>query len=386
MAQNRVLVRAGARAGFVLLAALCGACQLAQAKMWNLEQVHESDGSPKRRGDLRGDLEYVLTDLFERSNFGGADFETEQVDDERIDDPLGECLENLIGLGECERDERVVALQVSAFAWLAVDCTYVLSRERALIELGALVPALELQERAAVPNGEPATPEVVRERFEALVRARDEARAEPVLAGDELQELCAELAELPLDRPGALRLLRAASVLLKDGERTAVLAPLRGLRLELARRCTVLALREARGDAHGRPLAAALDANLRAFPDERAELLRWGLLDALPDVERREELSLRALERLAQYGAPPRPDDIGPEVYERYWIDAATRFLVLPVDGPHTLAACRALAKLTGEPQALRPEIWIERALDQRAAEAAAAAESPESSGASEPR
>ena len=44
------------------------------------------------------------------------------------------------------------------------------------------------------------------------------------------------------------------------------------------------------------------------------------------------------------------------------WRAILVQILRLSVDGPHTVAACKALARITGEPLTLRPEVWFERA------------------------
>ena len=343
-------------------------CQLAPTKVWNLEQVHATDGSPKRRGNLKGDLEYLLGNVFAGSNFGGAEFQAEAQREERIEDPFGTCLENVLALGHCTRDEKVAGLQASAFAWLAVDCTYMLSRERCVLALGDLAQALDLSKAAAPPSGEPTSPEGVKALFDELVSTVRQVVVEPGLAGDSLAQIAGRVRAAPLDRPGALRLLRATSGLLAEGEGGAVLAPLRALRLELARRCTVMALRAAYDDPHGRVRAAALEAGLRAFPSERAQRLRWALVDPMEGVEARGEVSLRALQLLARYGLPVS-DDQTPEELARTWRELLLQVLRMQVDGPHTTAACRALAKVTGQPPTLLPEVWLARWRGNAAAE-----------------
>ena len=347
--------------GLTGLSALAAGCQLAPAKVWNLEQLHAPEGTPKRTGVLHSDFGYLLSNLFRNSHFGGERGQAERETPKAIEDPLGECLENVIELGECARDERVAGLQAASFGWLAVDCTYLLSRERCALELGELARDLQLDQAPSWAGGEPASPEAVKVVFDRLVDVLREVVAAPGLAGDALERACDEARALPLDRPGALRLLRAANALLADGERGAVYAPLRALRLELARHVTTLALRAALDDPQGRVRAAALEANLRAFPAERPELLRHAIVDPMPEVEDRSLVSLRALEFVARYGLPPTPAETTPEAFRRDWEDLLVQVLRLSVDGQHNNAACRALAKLSGEPATLRPEVWMAR-------------------------
>lgn len=334
---------------------------MAPARAWNLDELHTSDGRPRRRGRVQGDLAYFLTQGLGRTNFGGPEFRARQAQEKRIQDPLGKCLQNVLALARCGRDERVAGLQAAAFAWLGVECTYVLSRERCVIALGELALALRLEESPPAPEGDAATAEEVAAALEELVSTLREVVAAPGLAGDSLERVCERLRGLPLDRAGALRLLRATNALLAEGERGAVLAPLRELRLELARRSSALALRAALEDAHGRVRAAALEASLRAFPAERAERLRWAMTEPMETVESRELVSLRALELIASYGLPPPSEGEDPERFQRSWHERLLQVLVAQVDGPHTIAACRALERITGEPGTLLPEVWLAR-------------------------
>jgi hypothetical protein len=354
--------RSSARPAAWILPALLAAsgCRSAPVLVWNLEQLHAPDGSPKRRGNLKSELEYVLDDVFTRTNFGGEQFKAEAEKEERIEDPFGSCFENVLALAGCERDEKVAGLQASAFAWLAVDCTYALSRERCVFALGDLAQALDLTKTPPAPAGEPASAEAVKALFDELVSTVRQVVQSPELAGASLEQLAGRVRATPLDREGTLRLLRATSALLEQGENKAVLAPLRELRLDLARSCTTLALRSAYGDSNGRVRAAALEAGLRAFPAERAERLLWAVTDSMEGVEARGEVSLRALELVGRLGLPPSADK-PPEELERTWREFLLQVLRMQVDGPHTTAACRALARVTGEPPTIRPEVWLAR-------------------------
>ncbi len=374
MGRTRSRGRAGAWAILPALLAATG-CHLAPVKVWNLEQVHAPDGSPRRRGNLKGDLEYMLSETFRTTNFGGASFQAEAAREEHIEDPFATCLENVLGLAHSSRDERVAGLQVAVFAWLGVDCTYMLSRERCVLELGELAQVLDLASAPLPPSAEPVSPEAVKNSFDELVSTAREVGAAPGLAGDALEQVAERVRALPLDRQGALRLLRATNALLAEGERGAVLAPLRALRLDLARRCTAMGLRAALEDPHGRVRAAALEASLRAFPSERARHLRWAVADPMEGVEARSEVSLRALQLLARYGLPPSGDE-PPAEFERGWREVLLQVLRLQVDGPHSIAACQALAKITGQPATLLPEVWLARWRDSAAPEAPAQPES----------
>lgn len=359
MGRTRSSARAGAWAWLPALLWGTG-CNLAPVKVWNLEQVHAPDGSPRRKADLKGDLDYMLTEFFRQTNFGGEEFRAESSEEERVEDPFATCFENVLELGRCARDEKVAALQAGAFAWLGVDCTYVLSRERCVLGLGELAGVLDLAKAPPAPGGEPLGPEAVKIAFDQLIATVRDVVASPSLAGEALAQEAERVRALNLDRQGGLRLLRATQILLEGDEQAAVLAPLRKLRLDLARRCALQALRAALQDRSGRVRAAALEASLRAFPAERAELLRWAMTDPMEGIEGRTEVSLRALQLVARYGLPPS-GDVPPEEFERGWRELLLQILRLQVDGPHTVAACKAMAKITGQPQTLLPEVWLAR-------------------------
>lgn len=344
---------------------LLGACQLAPAHAHNLAELHEPDGRHARRGDLKGPLGYLFTETLRRADFrdaaGGEAVEGERED--RIEDPPGECLANLLDLAACVRDgeqadEKTVSILAENFAWLVGDCPYVLSRERCASELARLPTWLAVRAPVA---GEPTSPEAVQAAFAELVRVTAEVRADPGLAGNALETQCQAIEALPLEREGALRLLRGVNRLLAAGERGAVYAPLRKLRLELAGQNLAFGVRLALADAEGRVRAAGLEAGVRAFPEERAELLRTALATP-PETLREPELVLqRALDLLARYGAPSAPAGATEGATDEPWIAAAIDALRANVDGPTTTAACRALARLTGEAPTYLPEVWLAR-------------------------
>jgi len=373
----------GPARSLVLLLALLGgasACQLAPAHARNLEVLHDDEGRPVRRGNLKGALGYLFTETLRSSNFRGGEGLEGTEEEEAIDDPLGECLANVLDLAACTRDgveaeEKVLARQVELFVWLAADCTYVLSRERCALELGRLVVWLD-PSRAPVPSGEPASAEVVTRHFEELAACLEEVRAAPDLAGNALGERCAAIDALVLEREGALRLLRGVNRLLAPGERGAVLAPLRALRLSLARQNLVFGVRAGLADEQGRVRAAALESAVRVFPDERHALLH-GVLASPPEVHEFELVTERALDLLARYGAPPPPEGVDPARDQAEWVELTVRLLRSALDGPNSTAACRALAKLTGAPPTLMPEVWVARWRASRAAETAASAGVP---------
>jgi hypothetical protein len=363
----------------VIPPALAG-CQVAPAKAWNLQQLHQPDGRPQHEGRIVGDVEFVLERALGALRATGGKFESVEPGAERIEDPLGACFENVLALAGAEPDEKVVALQVASFAWLGVDCTYVLSRERCFLALGELAGTLHLGPEPPPVPAEPATPEEVQAAFEALVATTREVVGAPGLAGDALEQAAGDVLALSLDRAGAVRLLRGVNALLADDERGAVLAPLRELRLVLARRAAELALRAGLADPDGRVRAAAFEGNVRAFAAERGARLRWALLEPMEELENRAILRLRALDFLARYGVPPAPPGEDPETFAREVQAALVEVLREGLGGPEAVAACRALARIRGEPTSLRPEDWLARWRAESAAPSSPAVPVPEES------
>jgi hypothetical protein len=350
-----------------LLAGGLASCQLAPPRAHNLQELHHPDGSPKRDARLLSDITWMFERGLRSTNYSG-ELPVTAGQAKRVKDPLGKCLDNVCALARCARDEKVAGLQAATFAWLGVECTNPLSRERSLLALGELAPLLPMEEPALDPSVSAASPEDVKEAFEALVVATREAVAAPALAGNALQEAAARASALNLDRAGAVRLLRAVNALLAESEHGAVRAPLRKLRLVLARRATELAVRAALADSHGRVRAAALEAALRTFPAERAHWLRWGLTDPMEGLVDREAVRLRAIELLAAYGLPPVPDGEDAQAFEEGVRSALHEVLVSGEGGPSAVAACRALARIEDAPLTLRPEFWLARRAHRGAA------------------
>lgn len=367
MRHGRARGRGGIGPVCAAVVSVAAGCHIAGAKVWNLEQVHEADGTPKRTGRLRSDISHVVNSFLEQTNFGGADFNKEE--EKKIEDPLGECLENLVELASCKDDRKVVALKAATYSWLAVDDTYALSRERSALELGRVAPKLGVEGPLDLgADAQPATPAEVAVAYDELVTATRECLRVGESASGELREACGKVRGLLLERQGALRLLRAANALLDVDRGQERLRPLRELRLELARRCVGLALHEVLADEHGLVCAAGLQACVRVSAQGRAELLRWALVEPLEGIQHREELALRALALLASYGVPSVPEG-DPAGVEREWTEVLIRILRGELEwcqllggeaqGRVTVAACRALARITGRPPSLRAETWI---------------------------
>jgi len=349
-----------------------------EAKAWNLDQVHDPDGSPSRFGALMGDVEFrfrqVLGSLsFEGAGIPGFGGELAGREGATIDDPLSVCLENVVELEGLDSERRAtVGLQAELFSWLAVDCTYVLSRERCVLGLGRLARRVEARvplhppwsERGELEvdgSGEalqPAGPAEVAELVRAVVAATDPLLRRGRTEAD-AANLVATLESLPLerlDRAGARRLLAALNVLVSGRPVDAQpLAPLGRLHDDVVRRLCGLALGEALDDPHPVVRAAALEACVKGSRNAAPVALRMAMSDSDPLVVS------RALELVAELGLPQPEAEFpgGPDEYREAWLRMTVELLQVAFDGPVAIGGCRAMARMTGEPQNLRPEHWV---------------------------
>ena len=358
-------------------------CRVADARVANLREVHHPDGRPKRVGVVRNDLQYLLGTALGRLNVRAEQLRVGK--EKEIEDPLGVCFQNVLGLADCDRDEtRVLLLQAEMFGWLAVQDTYALTRERCLLELADVGRRLGVREPAPLrpvdgAEGElppPAGPEEIAAVLSGLVRAArpllgataaaddpfaEVAAPDAAAEGEALSRACAAARDLPLDLDGARRLLDALIGLSGgDALERPALEPLRRLRDDVARRIVANAFAGGLDDPEPRVRAAALAGLVRLAGGVGATVLERGLHDPDPLVVRRTARLVR------RFGLPPAG---GAGSGEPAAAEAAARdeerWLRLLVeraqslDGPVSVAACRALAAVTGRPESLRPETWL---------------------------
>ncbi len=333
-----------------LLPGSFAACRLADAKIWNLREVHRPDGRTKYVGRLHSDVEHVLRNMFEFTNFrGGAPAEAEK----KVEDPLGECLDNLIELADCGRDDaRILFAMVEVVSWLAKDCEYPLSRERCALELASLGERLGLAGPIEAP-AEAAGVEPVSTAIEDLTRGVVDALASDASRPGGLKQACEGVRALALDREGARRLLSVANLLLdRVGAAVPAVRDLVLLRAELGRRCAGLALADVLVDPRPRVRAAALRTALALEPRAAAKRLEAGLDDEGLEVK------LVAVRSLGRLGVPESEGADGRD--EAHWVEKLIELLRGSFDEELSVALCRTLARWTGRPENLHPEAWVE--------------------------
>lgn len=344
-------------AAVLALGAGLAGCRIPDAKVWNLRELHESDGSAANFGAVRSDFNYIIATALESLKYRGGESTLFEPKEERIKDPLGECLENLNGLAKCNSEKpRVVAQKAEYFSWLAARDTYVLSRERCCIELGPLGERLGVRKPELFDERVPSTPEDVGAALTELLRVTRPAleKSGPV-DSEELRSVCTSISDMPMDLDGGRRMLSAITILqgslnIETGE----LSTLGELHKTIQRRCVAYGLAEALSDPEGRVRAAAVAAASQAAGHGNSRLLQAALVDNDPLVR------TVALRLVAEHGIPEPPLQLDPwdtEHWRALWIEAL--ITQASQDGPVSVAACRALKTTTfGSLDTLRPEEW----------------------------
>lgn len=348
------LPRAGGaarRAAGAAALALLAACSSLDARIWNLRELHASDPSQpgvrvhRRRAATVGDFEWYLRRF---TSFGGEGLNLQGKEDEVIEDPYGDCLENLIRLARYTGSARAAAAQTEFFTWLAVEDDYALSRERCALELGRSARRLGVVERPEPRADTPRapTPGELSDVLGGLVGATDRGGEGGRRAA--LRRATDAVRALDLDLASARRVLAIAGVLLDRGGRANPdFAPLVELEREVGRSCTVWALAAAVRDPDPRVRAAGLGSCAVLGTEARDELWFAALRD--PSEEVRHEV----LELVAEHGIPAEAG-----ARREAWI-AALIEKTHDLDGAVEIAACETLGTVAEAGfESCRAEDW----------------------------
>lgn len=334
--------------------ALLPGCRVAEARAWNLDQIHESESRHRYVAALEYEFEWVLRHRV-AGLFQGTGARFAQKDPSVVEAPSDECFQNLAALAEIEtNDPDVVALQVEWCARLSVEDPAALSREcavRGLAKLGrrmnAGLPARLGSDQVA------ATPEELAPKLAEVVAA-----ARRVLEGESAEQAklaaaCDALRVSPLDLAGARRVLKVTAGLLRqlgrDADRT---APLHALVDDLQRVCI------------RRALAQGLE--------DRAAIVRAAAVESVVAVGGRTALDALALERMQREDdarvvvavlravtAAGLPEDGGRHASRAQWLDAIYTLVAQRPEGELRVAAMLALESLTNAGvNSLREEDW----------------------------
>ena len=341
------------------LVALAG-CHVVESQVWNLDQLHASEGRHLYHGALQNDLEYFLRhELALVLGDTTRDWLAKEAPD-RIEDPSLECLANLIELAEYDpTDPRVSGRQVEWFSRLAAGDPARLSRERSTLELGRLGARLGTGLPEALdPAIRASGPEDVSRAQAALVRAWRGGRGEDGAPPPDLAGAAAAVRTLPLDLDGSRRMLRVATELLRSQglgtEKGDVLA---ALVLDLERTCVRRALASALLDPEAVVRAAAVEAAVDcAGPEVLGPVL------AQLGRERSTEVLLRVLALVAEHGLPAPPAELAPEAAAQWperMLGTIYGMLVQRSESVIRVAAMQTLGRVSGAGfESLREEDW----------------------------
>ncbi len=291
-----------------LLAFGASSCHVTAAKIHNLDELHDENGHHRVTAALEGDAEYLMRNGMRNAflNFGGKFNDKEPT---KVDDPTESCIENMVALADCDSsDPTTAAAQVEEFAKLTTD-VWKLSRERAVIELGHAGHRLELASHPIVESKDPvASIDDVRGALTKLIASVTPlfAKATPdrAKAEKDFNDAIDGARKLNVDVIGGSRLLRGVRLLAeRAGDYRSVL---QSLSIDLQRRLTALALRQAADDKTPIVRAAAVPAGREAFGD--AWLFEWLAKKRAKDSEP-DDVMVALCDDLAERGLPAAHDD-----------------------------------------------------------------------------
>jgi hypothetical protein len=354
---------------------LFGSCQVPRANLANLHEAHTPSGQISYHGDIRNDLEYYLARAFkgllETGIAGSIQFgsdDGQSAGPSLIEDPLLECMENLLDLAGMDSSDPVTAgIQIEAFGWLAIDDHYHLGRERAVIELGRHARRLGIAGISERPL-EPATASDLSPLLAKLAKASLGSLPDSLAplsdadslgtpgtmtsADGEMNASISALKELALDRNGGLRVLAVCNVLLeRDQDNAASADAILLLQREMQILVVGQALATSMGDSS--PLVRVASFNALANLEQGAPegLLEVFVTDPEPTV------MSAGLKWISANGLPPRADQ-SPASIQEEWI-AFLVALCAGSDGLVTSNACLALGSISEAGfNSMRPEDW----------------------------
>lgn len=366
--------------GWLLLSsALVSACQFVGATDNNLRELHNEDGLHRRTAKVVSHYSYA-TNVAVAGALSRLGAKTQTFEAQSIKDPLSTCLEALEELASYNsRDPWERALQIEHFSRLARFDPWVLSRERAVLELGRVAAVLGPWTELPQPLGAtPATSEQSVPAIQALLRAAGqtargaEGVAEPAGAQPlSLASACAALGALDLPLEASYRALRVCALLQRSRLGAKDLEPVLALRAQLERRCVSLALLGALADESpeaGERMgsdpgwnkavvqAAAVTSCVRVWGAPMLEkLLRE--CDPRRDAPERLTALMEGVKRLGLAPtALPAPADAAFDARRLVW-----QLAVDHPDGVVRVAALDALGRVTGRGRfSLRSEDWLD--------------------------
>ena len=323
-------------------------CRSADASVWNLREIHDGAGGYDRQSAPMGHMEFNLRSAFDALGGGwvqrslGVEGKPDR-DLERPDETARRELLSLAKAGGTSPRQR--GSRVELGAWLAVDSPSAVVRERAalmLLDEARAMGGVTVQQE---PDGDPLGAQEMSTLAERLFEACENGGAQ------ELEGVLDQVDAAVLDREGAVRLLRAMNVQLRQPAR---IAPAKerflGAHEELRRRACALGLGAALRDVDDLVQAPAVRAVWESEPQQGLELYIQALERGLPHV-------------LVTLGNGVAADGLVPEQSSgedlEFWFEALIRATDAP-DGPAAVSAARALQSLApGVDAFLRHEDWV---------------------------
>jgi len=256
-------------------------------------------------------MRYVIRTSFPYELFGGRGPYKNPPAEKAVKNPPKRCLGALLHLDAGDVSPSLEAAQVRQCAFVAMRCRYYLSRERAVLELGAAAVRLGLDEPVAPPE-EPTDAgeltEAVRGLIEVATRLRTKGAPLDATDGADLEAACALVLEQPLDLEAGRRVLKAIELFdLPPRSPDDPFAALYDLSEDVQRQLVVQGLSAGRRDRHPRVRAAGLRANHQAYGDAFLlfELLRLeSALDKNTELPFEGEALVELLRLVVEHGLP----------------------------------------------------------------------------------
>jgi hypothetical protein len=355
----------GVRVRFIAVGSLAfvPGCHVVDSKDWNLRQLHDDQGHHVYSGALEGDFQYFWRQKV-AAPLLSAGSTLAVKSPSQIEDPAGECLDNLVDLeGFDASDPRVAGLQVQWFSRLAVEDPWRLSRERAIHALGRAGQRLN----AGLPVGlaadaHAAGPEALGAALTALVKSARPVMEKGKHAG-EMAELdfdssCQLIEHMTLDIEGARRALLATVDLTRAaGLNNPAMAPLLRMNENLQRTCVRLGLAAGLSDHEPIVRAAAIESSV-ACAGTRCLIPILAQIGGEPSIE----VLVRVMQLVREYGLPEPPAELAPadrNHLRESWIAAIYHLLDTRPETELHVAAMLALSRISdGALRSLREEDW----------------------------
>jgi hypothetical protein len=339
------------------------ACHVVDSKDWNLRQLHDAQGHHQYNCALEGDFQFFLRQRIAAPLLSAGSTLAVKTP-ERIDDPAGECLDNLVDLEDFDAsDPRVAGLQVEWFSRLSIEDPWKLSRERAVLALGRAGRRLDAGLPVGLPPGAlPAGPEALSSALAALLKSARPVIEKGHYAGElaeiDLNAACEVIENMTLDIEGGRRALRVTVDLARAaGLNNTAMEPVWRLSANLQRECVRLGLAAGLLDREPIVRGAAIEASVTCAGTRI-------LIPILAQIAREpsSEVLVRVLRLVRDAGLPEAPAGTTPAEAQHMretWIGAIYGLLQTRPEGEVRVSAMLALAAVSGAGlHTLREEDW----------------------------